>query len=52
MRGGINWGGRRRFPTVRQQRLLGYHFRKKSFAFKRQPSFLGLLNMCALTVSR
>jgi len=33
-------------PTLMLQRLLGYHRRKKSFVFRRKPSFLVLLNMC------
>ena len=52
IRGGISCGGRRRFPTVILQRLLGYQRRKKSFVFRRKPSFFGLLNMCQLVYRR
>jgi hypothetical protein len=45
IRGGIIWGGRRWLAAPAQQRLLGYHRRKKSLVFRRKPSFFILPNM-------
>jgi hypothetical protein len=46
--GGINCGGRRWFPRLREQRLLGYQRRIKSFVFRSKPSFFRLVNMSLL----